>query len=252
MDSTLTPLESKSTPRRMPGWMVSVLEHFVTATLPVFLVLSGVRIVMTERFVRFEYNRPGFPEDPFGFTKEDRLKYAPYTVRYLLNDKRISYLGDLTFDNGSPLFEESELHHMQDVQKVARGALTLHTVLSFVLAGAILALAWRRETRLALRSGLAQGGIFTFFLIFGAAVLVFTSWNFAFESFHRIFFKGNSWEFSTSDTLIRLFPQQFWFDATLFIGTLTLGTAALIVFGLWAWEQRQFKAAPPPEQTPDP
>jgi integral membrane protein (TIGR01906 family) len=60
----------------------------------------------------------------------------------------------------------------------------------------------------------------------------------AFEDFHRIFFKGDSWLFSTSDTLIRLFPQQFWFDAALAIGLFTLGGSIVIVMGMWYWEQR--------------
>jgi integral membrane protein (TIGR01906 family) len=38
-----------------------------------------------------------------------------------------------------------------------------------------------------------------------------------FESFHAIFFQGDSWRFLYSDTLIRLFPLRFWQDAVIFL-----------------------------------
>jgi Protein of unknown function (DUF1461). len=44
-------------------------------------------------------------------------------------------------------------------------------------------------------------------------------WQF-FTVFHELFFSGNSWLFLYSDTLIRLFPMQFWQDAFLFAGLL--------------------------------
>jgi integral membrane protein (TIGR01906 family) len=225
-------LESSSLlPETKPAWTATCLRVVLTVILPVVLVLTGVRLVMTEAFVRFEYHRPGFPADRYGFTQQDRLNYAPYTVRYLLQNKDISYLSDLTFDNGSPLFEDSELQHMEDVQTVARAALMVHTILSLVLAGIIVALARRRDTRPALRQGLFQGSILTILVMITASVVVLASWDMAFEDFHRIFFKGDSWLFSTSDTLIRLFPQLFWFDAT-------LGGSVVIMLGMWYWEQR--------------
>jgi len=42
---------------------------------------------------------PYFPADEYGFTKEDRLKWAPFALDYLVNSADISYLGDLTFDD---------------------------------------------------------------------------------------------------------------------------------------------------------
>ncbi len=226
-------------------WIITALRLVLTAILPIVLVLTGVRLVMTERFIRFEYQRPGFPADRYGFTLDDRLHYAPYTVRYLLQNKDIGYLADLTFDNGSPLFEESELRHMEDVQTVARAALRVHTILSLILVGIVVVLGRRRNTRPALRAGLFQGGLLTILLMITAGVVVLASWDMAFEDFHRIFFQGDSWLFSTSDSLIRLFPQQFWFDAALAIGVFTLGSSVVILLGTWIWAQRQFRALPP-------
>jgi integral membrane protein (TIGR01906 family) len=230
--------EPVSPSRVLPGWLAGALWLVLVISLPAFLVLTSVRIVMSQAFLQIEYNRPGFPADPFGFTKADRLKYAPYAVRYLLNNAGISYLGDLTFANGTPLFTDRELQHMHDVKHVTQVAFRMHIILSLALAAVLIALPWRRDTLRVLWRGLSDGAILAISLIAALVILALTAWNFFFDNFHRILFKGNSWEFSTSDSLIRLFPQQFWFDAAISIGFLTLLGAVLVIAGMWTWERR--------------
>jgi integral membrane protein (TIGR01906 family) len=217
---------------------ITALRLFLTAALPVFLVLTGVQIVATETFLNIEYNRAGFPEDRFGFSREDRLHYAPYAIEYLRNDAGISYLGDLTFENGAPLFRAKELQHMEDVKVVTQAAFRTHLALSLALTAAVVALARRSDNHWALRRGLSAGGILTIALIITWVVLIFASWDFFFDGFHGVFFEGDSWQFSTSDTLIRLFPEQFWFDAAMTIGFLTVLGALAAILGVWWWERR--------------
>jgi uncharacterized membrane protein len=60
---------------------------------------------------------------------------------------------------------------------------------------------------------------------------VFT-WQTWFDLFHRFLFVPGSWLFSYSDTLIRLFPVKFWFDATLTISSLSfVGGLLLVLIG---------------------
>ncbi len=47
----------------------------------------------------------------------------PTPSNYLLNDAGIDYLGDLTFEDGSPLYRAKELQHMEDVKIVMQAAL---------------------------------------------------------------------------------------------------------------------------------
>lgn len=232
----------EKSPRR--SWLVIILRAFLSIALPFFLVLSSTRLVMTELFLQIEYHRPGFPEDRYGFTQEDRLKYAPYAVQYLLNDSDISYLGDLELD-GLPMFEPDELKHMEDVKVVTRAAFQIHTVLTLAVLLAVILLARRRATREALRDGLFGGGLFTLSLIVALVVLVLANWDYFFTGFHQIFFEGDSWKFSTSDTLIRLFPEQFWFDAALTIGFLTVFSASVLMLFAWLWHRRVISTPAP-------
>ena len=233
-DPTAHPIVEEAPNRAwaLPGWLATVCRALIVLALPVFLVLTGVRLVMSETFLELEYNRPGFPPDRYGFTQAERLRYAPYTVRYLLDNEDDDYLAALTHQ-GEPLFTEREVQHMRDVQTVTRAAFRVHSVGVLVLLAAGLALGWRSENRRALRQGLFEGGALTILLMLTAVVLVVANWDFFFTGFHRVFFEGDSWLFSTRATLIRLFPEQFWFDAALAVGGLTfLGALSAILAAL--------------------
>ena len=115
--------------------MVNDPVEIITILIPLVLIGLAIRVLLTPLFYQTEYNMPYFPPDGYGFTKADRLKWAPYAVNYLVNSADISYLGDLQFDDGSPLYNERELRHMQDVKTVTQGALKLWYISLVLLLG---------------------------------------------------------------------------------------------------------------------
>ena len=211
------------------SFLISFLSTAVAIFVPFLLLLLNVRLVMTPAFLTFEYTRPNFPEDFYGFTQEDRLNYAPYAVQYLLNGEEISYLRDMTFPDGSPLFNTRELRHMQDVKTLTQ--ITYATTILIAVIVLIAAIALNRAGKL--RMALFRGSLFTLAIIASIVTAAVVNWNFFFTGFHTLFFESGTWYFAYSDTLIRLFPEQFWFDAALTIGTLTTLEAALILFLTW-------------------
>ena len=52
-------------------------------------------------------------------------------------------------------------------------------------------------------------------IILGIAALVNFDWLFV--KFHQLFFTGETWRLSSTDYLLRMFPEGFFNDATLFI-----------------------------------
>lgn len=212
------------------------LQTVIVLMLPCVLVLGSVRLAMTETFVRWEYNRAGFPADNYGFTQDDRLEYGPYGIRYIVQAKDISYLGDLEI-NGEPAFNEDELHHMEDVQKVTFAVLQIMMITgSFFVMGAVMLLR-RPKSRYLFFNALRYGAIFTVGAIVVVVAVVFLNWDFFFDNFHALFFEDGTWQFSTSDTLIRLYPQQFWFDASLFTGGVALLGAMLCIASPFLWQK---------------
>jgi len=207
------------------------LSWLVTLLTPIFLLGVGLRVLLTPLFYNVEYRMPYFPPDPYGFTQEDRLHWAPYAVNYLINNADISYLGDLTFEDGSPLYNERELSHMHDVKGVTQAALKVWYGAVILMVGLGI---WARYGKWwqAYRQGLRRGG----WLMIGLVIVLglfgaFAFWQF-FALFHSLFFEGESWIFLNSDTLIRLFPLQFWQDAFLWAGVIAVGSALALALAL--------------------
>lgn len=214
------------------------LSYLVSLLTPLALIGLALRILLTPIFYTIEYNMPYFPADEYGFTKEDRLKWAPYAVTYLVNSESISYLGDLQFEDGSPLYNERELSHMEDVKNVVQGSLRVWYVTLAILILLVI-FAWRGNWLPEYLIGLRRGGWWmiglavTLGLIAGGGILINPNifWNF-FAGFHSLFFEGDSWLFYYSDTLIRLFPIRFWQDAVIAMAVIALGGGLGLGFGI--------------------
>ncbi len=212
-------------------WLVSLL-------IPLALIGFAIRVLLSPIFYKVEYNLPYFPPDDYGFTKANRLKWAPYAVNYLTNNADISYLGDLKFEDGKPLYNERELSHMKDVKRLTQSALRIWYVTLALLLGLGL---WARFGGWwdGYRLGLMRGG----WLMVGLAVTIGAIvvvgivinpdvFNSFFTAFHGLFFEGDSWLFLFSDTLIRLFPIRFWQDAFLWAAVIALGGGVALGLGL--------------------
>jgi integral membrane protein (TIGR01906 family) len=232
-------------------YITTALGWLLVVGVPVWMLLSSTRLLMTEAYLRFEYGKLDFPADPFGLTQDERREYAPYAVNYLLNDRDIHYLADLTFPDGTPMYNQRELRHMADVKVVTQTALGIYTLLSIFLLAAAAWLYRSPSTRRVLRQSLIYGGYATAGIMAALMIIIVLKWDFFFDSFHQFFFESGTWRFEYSDTLIRLFPERFWFDAAITVGVLTLTGELLLAALAWAWE-RKAKAAAAPQETAAP
>jgi integral membrane protein (TIGR01906 family) len=223
--------------------LLSLRSYLISLLVPLALIGSALRILLTPAFLTLEYNLPYFPADEFGFTRDDRLRWAPFAVNYLVNDSEITYLADLQLGEGRPLFNDRELRHMQDVKLVVRNA--LHTWMTS-LAGLFLLviLAYRGNWIPEYLNGLRRGGWWMIGLAAALGLIAAVGisidpqifWQF-FTLFHEVFFEGDSWLFLYSDTLIRLFPIRFWQDALLAAALIALGGGLSLAVGLNPWSR---------------
>src|SRR5215211_1936296 len=176
----------------------SFFSWLITILIPVVLIGLAIRVLLSPIFYKVEYSMPYFPPDDYGFTKADRLKWAPYAVNYLVNNADISYLGALKFEDGRPLYNERELSHMNDVKRVTQGAL-LVWYLSLALLGLFGVWAWFGDWWNSYRLGLMRGGLLmvAHAVTIGLVVVVGIAinpdvFNVFFKQFHHIFFEGDS------------------------------------------------------------
>ena len=157
---------------------------------------------------------------------------ADTAITYLRSDAGIETLGDLEGEEG-PLFNERELAHMVDVKVVTRQAFLAHGLLGLLIAFSLGVLLVIRDTQPRISTSLLQGSLLTIALLLALVALVYLSFDWFFTQFHLALFEGDSWIFAFSDTLIRLFPTRFWFDAASLWGLVTLGEA--VILGVVAW-----------------
>ncbi len=223
--------------------LARLLSYMVTLLMPIALVMAAVRLLISPVYLVIEYNMPGFPADPYGFTKADRLYWSKIAANYLLNDQGISYLGDLHFPKGQQgppescqyiddctrLYNDRELKHMVDVKVVVKAALLVWYVslggllLLWLIAGQA---RWGQDYR----QGLRRGGWLTIFFLVGIILFVLLAFNVMFVAFHNIFFQAGTWQFLFSDTLIRLFPERFWRDTFIAVGLLAGAFGLLVAY----------------------
>jgi integral membrane protein (TIGR01906 family) len=205
-----------------------ILSWFTTLLTPLFILGLGLRILLTPLFLQIEYRMPYFPADEYGFSTQDRLQYAPFALQYLLNPGDTNILNIQKFPDGTPLYNERELSHMRDVKAVTQLSLKVWygSILLLLLLGwwAKSGKWWEYYLQGLKRGGwLLTGLVITIGLFAGMAF-----WQF-FTLFHSLFFVGDSWLFLFSDTLIRLFPMQFWQDAFLSVALICLSGALILI-----------------------
>ena len=214
-----------------------ILQVLLAVFYPVVLLVLAVRAVTSPLFLWVEYHRPGFPGDGYGFNADDRMTYGSYAVDYLSNWSGPRYLGELVNRSGDKLFKDGEVSHMADVKLVILSAFGAGALLALVSIVAVIYL--RRRTQGGVRRGLFAGSIVTLVIIIGLGTLAALGWQQFFTEFHRIFFASGSWTFALEDTLIRLFPGQFWIDAGIVIAALVLVTAVVTLVLTWPTRRRR-------------
>ncbi len=210
---------------------IPVFSLLTSITVVAFLLLASIRFLLSPLFLELEYRMPGFPADQYGFSHEERLKWAHVSLAYLMNNEGIEFLEGQEISEGQPLFNERELGHMEDVKLLVRQAIiTWYATIALLILFGLFANQY--GISLDFWKAISSGGLWTICLIVLVLFGVLMSFDALFTAFHGVFFEGDSWLFSYSDSLIRLFPMRFWQDAFIIMGVLSsLGGLVMFIIG---------------------
>ena len=149
---------------------------------------------------------------------------------------------DAAFAGDDPLLDGRERSHMHDVARLVR------ILWIVVLASAVVAVLCARRMRgeprrvgaVMLRTAAVIGAA-----ALGLALTFAVAFEPAFLAFHAVFFPPDSYLFAPGSNLITLFPEGFWFDASLAAGASILLSAALC-----AWAGYRLTRARPQNPRP--
>ena len=140
---------------------------------------------------------------------------------------------DASLTPGQPLLDERERSHMGDVSSLVRllAGTTVVALIVAVATGAWLRHERRRQGRIMFTAAGLVGAIAL--LLAGIFAVAFEP---AFLAFHAIFFPPGTYLFSEGSQLIVLFPEGFWFDASLAAGSaIVLAALVVTLIGFARW-----------------
>lgn len=205
--------------------LVTSIRWLVVIAFPFLLGLGSILAIIAWDYPGFEY--PRIAPDRFGFTEQERLDLALATLAYLQrsepSEEVIYMLEELRLPGtGDPLYNQREIGHMIDVKNVADGMKRVVWATTAIVLVGLGLLLWNPETRAEGYRAIMHGGIATAAILLAIALLILLAWNIFFVQFHQLLFPPDTWTFSYSDSLIRLFPERFWFDLGVIISVGTL------------------------------
>lgn len=211
----------------------------IAIVVPPLLIASALRIVANDWIVSFEYDHGRVPPDRYGLSESQRKDLALTGLDSILpGGLGIELLRRARLPGGEPAFNTRELSHMQDVRDIVGVIFVTHLVLLGLVVLLALALGFTRGTRAIVPRGLFRGSIATLGVAVAVGLTMLLAWNGFFEKFHGFFFEGDTWRFRSTDTLIRLYPDEFWMGVGAWIAGLTVVFALAVGGGSAYWLYR--------------
>ncbi len=205
--------------------VVTIIRWVIILAMPFFLGLGTIRVIIAWDYPSFEYGR--IAPDRYGFTPEERLELAHGTLAYLQRPEpaeEVIYMLEVLRlpRTDQPLYNEREIEHMLDVKRMADMFTRVVWVTAVWVVGGLVFLLARPETRPDGYKAIFHGGVATTAVLLLIALLILLGWSFFFVQFHELLFPPGTWTFAYTDSLIRLFPEQFWFDIGVIISVAAL------------------------------
>lgn len=212
--------------------------------LPVLLIAGSVRVISTTPALydygwwRYDVSgRTGLPDDQLDRVSQQFRDYFTNSAELL----------DLTVVAGGrteALLSEREILHMRDVKALMRGVFLAEWIAGAVVIGCVLfGFAWLRSRFWrTLRAGVRYSAYGTLAGVVLIAVAAIVDFDGAFTLFHQISFRNDLWQLNPyQDYLLLLFPEAFFFDATMAIALMTALEFAAVWLGV-SWFERKFGA----------
>ena len=201
------------------------------AAVPVFLITTNVRwVVNTPLLYSYGFDRYDIPERT-GLERGELLSAARQIRDYFNND--VEYLDVRIQQNGvtRSLYNNREVLHMKDVKGLMRGVYRVQLASGIYLAAFVLiGLAiWRRAFVTSLARHVRTGGIVTLGLVAVVGLGSLLGFDRLFVAFHLVSFSNDLWKLDPrTDYLIAMFPEGFFFDATMWIAGATVVEGLLL------------------------
>lgn len=199
--------------------------------LPVLFITASIAGAVNSRWL-YSYGFAKYQiSQATGLPTSELKKAATGLIDYFNSNQQ--FISVTVVKDGKPmaLFNQREIVHLKDVKDLIHLDYTVALgTLVYALAFAGISLAWHRKRywRSLARAAVWGSGI-TLGLMLLLALGSLFNFDQLFLQFHLLSFSNDFWQLDPArDYLIMLFPQGFWYDATMFIAISTAGMSLII------------------------
>ena len=204
----------------------------IVSAIPVFLVTTNTRLVINAPSL-YQTGFEKYQIERVTGIEYDQLISASEQIRdYFNNDDidliiKVSKHGEVV----SSLFNEREIAHMRDVKSLVKGVyvvqwISLFIILLAIAAGYFITKGNKFGTQI---RDLGRGGKLTLALTLLVGLLSLVGFERLFLYFHLFSFSNDLWILDpTRDYLLMMFPESFFFDATIYIAIATVIESSIL------------------------
>jgi integral membrane protein (TIGR01906 family) len=233
------------------GLFRSLVIGLFIVSIPVALITTNIRVAISEQSV-YDYavknygaeEASGIPEDELFRANEEILDYVTG------GEGPLAITVTNTLGEEEPLFNVRETAHMADVRDLV-GAMFIVQIVSVALVLSLAVLMMVLWPPKALAAAALYGAIATAGVLGTIGFLAVTGFDGAWSQFHGIFFTNDFWKLDPdTDHLIQMYPESFWYRATMVIGAAILFQALLIAAASSAYLLLTRPPAEEPEEKP--
>ena len=219
------------------AWLRGAVSVAFVLALPFLIIGTSLRWLVTDRDLLLR----GFEENQVALTTrldQPQLRMiADAFVTYFQSPPGRLDIQVRVDGQTRPLFNEREILHMEDVQRLVQWFLAMQVVGGAVVAVRLLvaALLERSVHDLGRDMLISAGFLVTVVVLVGVLSAINFSWLWL--QFHRVAFRNDLWMLDPrSDYLIMLFPQPFWLVCTVrMAGAVAAGTVLAAMAGFVGW-----------------
>jgi integral membrane protein (TIGR01906 family) len=215
-------------------WARGLLSVAFVLLLPLLIIGTSLRTVVTDRDFMLKGFRDNQVARTTGLDDAQLQRIADAFVTYFQSPPGQIQLQVSAFGQTRPLFNDKEVQHMEDVQALIQWFLRLQLLAAAVVVVRLaFALAVDRAAAPIGRELLWSTGLMIA-LVLLVALLSLLDFDALWTRFHQVAFRNDLWQLDPShDYLIMLFPEPFWFTATIrMVTTVVLQTLFVAALGV--------------------
>ena len=223
------------------------------AWIPTFLFIFAVPLFLVTASVTWAFNDPGVYNRGFqkyrisltsGITEENLRQVGGQIRHYFNSTDEPLLVNTQVYGEDRELFNQREVQHMRDVKRLVWWVYAAAIVSGIYLLAAT---AWgvavyQRGFLDVLAQRVIRGVALMVVLVVFVGVFALAGFDTLFLRFHQLAFANDLWQLNPRrDYLLIIFPQGFWFDATMRVVALTVAGAValtLIAGGHILWQRK--------------